>query len=33
MTDSLPRMLKYSSIKPKGLPTKMKRIEINQLNN
>jgi len=29
MSETLPRMLKYSSIKPKGIPTKMKRIEIN----
>ncbi len=29
MSDSIPRMLKYSQIKPKGIPTKMKRVEIN----
>lgn len=26
-------MLKYSTIKPKGVPTRYRRIEVNQMNN
>ena len=29
MEGNVPRMLKYSQIKPKGIPTKMRRVEIN----
>ena len=29
MEEALPKMLRYSQIKPKGIPTKMKRVEIN----